>query len=216
MPPRPQIYRSTRKAGYADRLESSGSAPWKTLLDVQRPYRWNLKRLKLGRVLDVGCGVGRNLAGLSESSVGVDHNHRCVSFALVRGLRAYSVDGFYASHDAQVGTFDSLLFAHVLEHMDASDADRLMQRYLPFLRQDGRVVIITPQEMGFRSDKTHVRFVDFGTLERHADAVGLLTDRFYSFPFPRWAGLIFPYNEFVFVGRRASRSDGINDARDKS
>jgi len=42
---------------------------------VQAPYRRNLRRLVGDRaVLDVGCGIGRNLANLGPGSVGVDHN----------------------------------------------------------------------------------------------------------------------------------------------
>ena len=49
---------------YADRLQTLEQARWKQLLDVQAPYRWNIRRLGLGRTLDVGCGLGRNLAHL--------------------------------------------------------------------------------------------------------------------------------------------------------
>ena len=45
---------------YADRLKAR-LVWWKRALDVQAPYRWNLRRLKPGFMLDVGCGLGRNL-----------------------------------------------------------------------------------------------------------------------------------------------------------
>ena len=50
----------TTAQAYTDRLAALEQARWKQLLDVQAPYRWNLRRL-LGehRVLDVGCGIGR-------------------------------------------------------------------------------------------------------------------------------------------------------------
>jgi hypothetical protein len=35
-----------------------------------------------------------------------------------------------------------------------------------------------------------------------AQSVGLIVDREYSFPFPRQAGRIFKYNEFVMVAKR--------------
>ena len=59
---------------YAARLQTLEQARWKQLLDVQAPYRWNIRRLELGRTLDVGCGLGRNLAHLDGRGVGVDHN----------------------------------------------------------------------------------------------------------------------------------------------
>ena len=39
----------TRSSEYAVRLQSLSGARWKQVLDVQRPYRWNLKRQGLGR-----------------------------------------------------------------------------------------------------------------------------------------------------------------------
>ena len=71
----------TSSSEYADRLRRKEYARWKQVLDVQAPYRWNLKRQKLGRTLDVGCGIGRNLVSLSDDSVGVDHNEDSVAEA---------------------------------------------------------------------------------------------------------------------------------------
>src|SRR5674476_1246283 len=51
---------------YARRLQTLSGARWKRVLDVQMPYRANLRRLHLGRTLDVGCGTGRNLAALDR------------------------------------------------------------------------------------------------------------------------------------------------------
>ena len=95
-----------------------------------------------------------------------------------------------------------MLLAHVMEHLDADVADELVRTYLPFLRSDGRVVFITPQEVGYRSDETHVRFVDAQALERHVRVLGLSVTRSYSFPFPRQVGRVFAYNEFVVVATR--------------
>ena len=54
---------------YATRLQTLEQARWKQLLDVQAPYRWNIRRLGLGRTLDVGCRLGRNLAHLDGRGV---------------------------------------------------------------------------------------------------------------------------------------------------
>ncbi|MFC5766770.1 class I SAM-dependent methyltransferase [Actinacidiphila bryophytorum] len=169
------------------------------LLPTQAPYRWNLRRLRLGRVLDVGCGVGRNLRHCAPGSVGVDHNAHSVAAARARGLTAYTPEEFAAT-DSAPGSFDSLLCAHVLEHLDAAKAAALLATYLPYVRPGGRAVLITPQEAGFASDATHVRFVGFAELEEEARAAGLQVRRAYSFPLPRAAGRLFRHNEFVLVG----------------
>lgn len=190
---------ATAGPDYAERLVRLGSARWKRIVDVQAPYRWNLRRLRLGRTLDVGCGIGRNLHHLGADAVGVDHNAHAVAVARSAGLVAYTPDEFRASSDAVRQSYDSLLFAHVVEHMDRDTAVGLLKEYLTFLKPGGPVVFITPQEAGYRSDSTHIRFVDFGGTAELAAAVGFRVVRHFSFPFPRIVGNFFPYNEFVTV-----------------
>jgi SAM-dependent methyltransferase len=192
----------TEGPDYTDRLTRLGEARWKRLLNVQAPFRWNLSRLRLGRTLDVGCGVGRNLAHLGDGAVGVDHNPTSVREARNRGLTAFTVEEFFASPHAEAGAFDSLLAAHLVEHLTEGDAREVIGGYLPFLRTGGRAVFITPQERGYASDATHLWFVDFDRATALAADLGLRPTACYSFPFPRIAGRWFTYNEFVTVSEK--------------
>ena len=192
----------TRAEEYAARLQALEGARWKRWLGVQAPYRWNLRRLDLGLTLDVGCGVGRNLAHIG--GVGVDHNPHAVAIARERGFEAYLDEEFWGTSHAAPEAFDALLFSHVLEHMRFSEASALVGKYLHLLRGSGRVALITPQEAGHRSDPSHVDFTDFDTLHRILADHRLLPERSFSFPFPRIVGRIFPFNEFVVVGRKGS------------
>ena len=106
----------TKGKDYSERLANLEGKSWKRILNVQAPYKWNLSRLQMGRTLDVGCGIGRNLVNL-ENSVGVDHNLDSVLIARSKGLKAYSTDEWISSPDAVHGSFDSILLAHVLEHL---------------------------------------------------------------------------------------------------
>jgi len=193
---------STQDAAYAEKRLRAEGAWWKRLLDVQRPFRAHLRRLELGLVLEIGCGIGRNLEHLRASSVGVDHNRRAVEIARARGLAAFAPEEFRVSQWAQAGRFDSLLFSHVLEHMSALDATGLVRAHLHLLRAGGRVVVVTPQEAGFRSDPTHVEYMDFDKVEAVLREAGLEVERRYSFPLPRLAGAVFKYNEFVTIARK--------------
>lgn len=192
----------TADPSYTARLRDLEGRGWKQRLDVQRPYRWNLRRLHPGRALDVGCGIGRNLTHLDGDGVGVDHNATSVATARERGLTAYTPGEFLASPDAVLGGFDSLLVAHVLEHLDLSTQRDLLATYLPYVREGGRVILITPQEAGFRTDATHVRFVDPAGCDLALREHGWRVVSRQSFPFPRPVGRVFPYNEFVVVGER--------------
>jgi SAM-dependent methyltransferase len=188
---------------YADRLVDLQEPRWKRALDVQRPYRWNLRRLKPGRMLDVGCGSGRSLAHVSDA-VGVDPNEICVRVARCRGFEAYTPSEFTFPKES----FDSLLVAHVLEHLTAAQAHDLFLDYLPYLKPGGQVIMLTPQEKCFSMDRTHIRFMDFSTLADLAQEWELAVERAFSFPFPRWAGRIFPYNEFVLTARKQTQLAG--------
>lgn len=197
----PDAPRGTDAPDYAARLQGLEQARWKRWLDVQAPYRWNIRRLGLGRTLDVGCGLGRNLGHLHGSGVGVDHNAASVAVARQRGLQAYTPEEFLAGPHARPGSFDSLLAAHVVEHMTEPAALDLLRTYLPFVRPGGKIVLITPQERGYTTDATHVRFCGFPEVAGLCAALGLTMARQYSFPFPRIAGRVFPYNEFVTLAR---------------
>jgi SAM-dependent methyltransferase len=189
-------------AAYTERLVGSR---WKPSFLVQAPYRWNIRRLGLGRVLDVGCGIGRNLLHLDGNGVGVDTNPHSVGVARDRGLIAYTPGSFADSDDAVPGAFDALLFAHVLEHMTNAEAEDLVGAYLPYLRPGGKVVIIVPQEAGYASDDTHVEFVDDETIRAIERRHGLTAISVRSFPFPRPMGRGFRHNETVAVARKPDR-----------
>jgi SAM-dependent methyltransferase len=184
---------------YAARLSSLGGARWKRLLNVQAPYRWRLRRQHLGRTLDVGCGLGRNLEALDPTSAGVDHNPTSIRIARERGHDAYTVEEFLASEHAAPESFDGMLLSHVIEHLPAAEGRELVRTYLPFLRPGGRVLFICPQERGYASDATHVRWTTDDDLMTLSRDLGLIPRRLRSFPLPRPAGRWFVYNEFAVL-----------------
>ncbi|WP_353650877.1 class I SAM-dependent methyltransferase [Nakamurella sp. A5-74] len=198
----PETDVTTSGENYADRLNRLQNKRWKKVLDVQRPYRWNIRRMGLGRVLDVGCGNGRNLEHLPAGAVGVDHNPHLIAAARERGCRAYTTEEFFADPELSApASFDAILAAHLIEHLTTSQAREVMQQYLPLVRPGGRVVFITPQERGYASDPTHLVFTDQRALTELDRDLGLNPLRQYSFPFPRWTGKLFIYNEFNHIAQ---------------
>ena len=187
---------------YTERLQANSGATWKRWLNVQAPYRWNLRRQDLGRTLDVGCGIGRNLAQLPAGSLGVDHNETSVAAARAAGLDAVTNTEWGLSGMAESAAFDSLLFAHVIEHMTYDDAVLLVLSYLGALQSGGKVFFICPQERGYASDPTHLSWTTGGDLEQLSRDVGLRPSPSRSFPGPRVVGRIFTYNEFNVMARK--------------
>ncbi len=194
--------KSTAGSEYADRLIRLDNSRWRRMLGVQAPYRWNIRRLHLGWTLDVGCGLGRNLAHLGGDGVGVDHNADAIEVARGRGFKAFTDTEFPSTEYAVPESFDALLLSHVVEHLSESFAVELVGSYLRYLKPGGTVCFITPQEVGYRSDSTHVTFVDFDGLAALSRQLGLTEQRHFSFPFPRAAGKVFQYNEFVFLAQK--------------
>ncbi len=187
-------------ADYARRLQRLSGRWWKRW--VPNPYQWNIRRRATGRVLDVGCGIGRCLDFVRPRGVGIDPNETAIAVCRQKGHEAYTPDEFANAHRPTGGrTFDTLLCSHVLEHLDEPTGTALVESYLPYLRDGGRVVVITPQERGQRSDSTHVRFMDAAALESLAEQCHLRIETMSSFPLPRVFGRWFIYNETVTVAR---------------
>lgn len=198
---------STAGQDYTDRLRGLEQPVWKRVLDVQRPYRWNLRRLFGEReVLDIGCGLGRCLAHLAPRGVGVDHNPHSIAECRDRGLTAYTTTEFPDSEHAVPGRYDGMLAAHLVEHMPHSQAVEILASYLDYLTPDARLVLVCPQEAGYKSDATHVEYADLDALADVAGQLGFTPVKRSSFPLPRPAGKVFKYNEFVLVADRAPGS----------
>jgi len=190
----------TQEINYAESLVKKQMIWWKRILNVQAPYRWNLRHLKPGFTLEIGCGIGRNLLHLKGEGVGLDHNIHSVKIARSRGLKAFTPEEFKATAYNTPGSFDSLLLSHVAEHLGKDQTVELLKQYAPLLKPGGKLIIITPQEVGYRSDSTHQEFLDFEKIKKITKASGFAVFKEYSFPFPRVIGhFFFRYNEFVCV-----------------
>ena len=198
---------STEQPQYAERLQTLESVWWKRLLNVQAPYRLHLQALKPGFTLDVGCGVGRNLRNLDGHGVGVDHNADSIQACRAQGFQAFTGDGFKDSPFAKPGKFDSMLLSHVAEHMTVAEAIDLIKSYQPYIKPGGKLIVITPQEVGYRSDPTHIEFIEFKKLKQIAAALSCPKAKTYSFPLPRFFGKVFKYNEFNLVAQLPATQD---------
>jgi SAM-dependent methyltransferase len=194
------VISSTKDADYADLLIKKQTTWWRHSL--QTPYRWNLRRLKLGFVLDIGCGIGRNLIILKGNGVGIDHNRKSVEFAKKRRYHAFTPAEFRRSAFNVAGRFDSILLSHVAEHMRKGEVISLLKKYASLLRPGGMLIIICPQEAGYNGGPTHVEFMDFAKLRGIAKELGFTVLKEYSFPFPHIFGRFFTYNEFICVSRK--------------
>lgn len=182
---------------YAQRLAHlARRGGWvRTILDPQRVYGRQLRRLNPGYILDIGCGLGRILAQVGGRGIGIDANPACVQATRKAGFEAFVPSEF----DVLSATFDSLVFAHVMEHLSAANGELLIETYMPCLRVGGQIVVICPQSRGQTTDPTHVRLIGPVEIEQMATNLGLRITKLRSFPLPQWMGSLFTYNETVAV-----------------
>ncbi len=192
--------KDTQSNEYAEYLINHQKS-WKGKL-FQIPYQTHLRLLSTKKTLDIGCGAGRNLNSLSSESIGVDHNAIMIESCKQRGLKAFTLEQWDEEKNKHTGTFDTILFSHVAEHMNKTSFQNLLGSMLNLLKPTGRVLIICPQEAGYKSDQTHVEFMDFDKIKTVFKNLNIQTERQYSFPFIRKFGMFFPYNEFISIGRK--------------
>lgn len=193
--------KSTQEKEYADYLVNAQNSGWKSRIDVQKPYRKKLQSLSLGKTLDIGCGIGRNLKALPKGSVGIDHNSYMIKSLNNEGYTAFTTSSFKKSKYAKLKNFDTLLFAHIIEHMTPEEAKKMIQDYLKFLKQGGYVLIICPQKKGFSKDSTHVHFHNRDTISNILSEIGLTLQSALSFPFPEIFGSFFAPNEYWVLAK---------------
>jgi ubiquinone/menaquinone biosynthesis C-methylase UbiE len=112
-----------------------------TLLEATGLRRWRewLVRDARGRVLDLGCGTGRNLALLDgpRRPVGVDPCHDTLCRARGRAPRALLVQARAEALPFRPGTFDTVMTGLVFCSVDDPDAG--LREIARVLAPDGQV-----------------------------------------------------------------------------
>ena len=109
------------------------------------------------RILDVGCGYGRNLRALRDAGLeatGVEINPTIVATNRRADLICVTEDEFKRT----TGEFDIVLMSHVIEHFAPRDLMVFMDAYLDRLKPGGTLVIATPlMSKYFYDDFDHVK-----------------------------------------------------------
>jgi len=158
---------------------------WRFWTPLEVPFKYFAKCLCKGKTLDVGCGPGRYLSFLSNAT-GIDHNPCFVGYARDRGFDVYSNEDFEKDFDHHLNEFDTLLFSHILEHMEFHLACKFVEKYLPTLKKDGRIVIIVPHGICYHNDPSHICYLDCKMIKELASVNNLNLIKEMYHPFPEW------------------------------
>jgi 2-polyprenyl-3-methyl-5-hydroxy-6-metoxy-1,4-benzoquinol methylase len=168
-----------------------------------RAYRSNprpdIERLiaPAGRtILDVGCGEGALASRLKASGAarvaGIELDEAAARIASQRLDVLVKGDISTVALPFERGEFDYMIFADVLEHLP--DPDKILERMLPLLKNDGRVIVSVPNmrflpvlarlvidrwaytDAGVR-DRTHLRIFTRRSFERMLAERGLVVEQ---------------------------------------
>jgi SAM-dependent methyltransferase len=140
-----------------------------------RPHRAHEKLLALvgsaDRVLDVGCSSGylaRRLRERGTSVIGIEFDQRAAEEA--RAVCEQVLVGDVETMDLPFGpgSFDVVLCGDLVEHLRAPDA--FLERVRPLLRDNGRLVLTTPNVANWAIRASLLagrwRYTDRGILDR--------------------------------------------------
>ena len=112
---------------------------------------------KQHRLLDVGCGYGKNLRLLHEHGLnvlGVEINESIVEINKKSGLPCCSVKEFHSNNEV----FDLILMSHVIEHFAPAELLKFLESYLCKLKKGGYLILATPlMSSYFYDDFDHVK-----------------------------------------------------------
>ena len=138
-----------------------------------------------GPVLELGCGQGEFLELLRDAGiagVGVDLDDGMVARATAKGLDARLGDALsFVAGDPPPGGFGGVFCAHLLEHLQPSDAAALLRGAAAVAGPGAAIVVVVPNPAclavlshDFWADPTHVRFYDPALIEFLCVEAGLV------------------------------------------
>ena len=108
----------------------------------------------VGKVLDVGCGLG-DFVSYAKCD-GVDINSNCVDHCIDRGLSVTQMQPDRLPFSD--GKFGTVVLDNVLEHIESPK--ELLSECFRVLTDNGRLIIGLPGPKGFRSDRDHKMYYD--------------------------------------------------------
>lgn len=145
-----ETYKSVKGSYYED-LHLAGHKSQSWFYESREAYLLAFSRLKKGdRVLDVGCGSGMVTRKIAEKVgcrvIGLDVSQSCIQHANQHSPSLGEASGYVLGSveelPFQKGSFDVIIFSHVIEHIHSpTDVLHTLSRAL---KKGGSLIITTP------------------------------------------------------------------------
>jgi SAM-dependent methyltransferase len=157
----------------------AGKTPPGLLALHEAGYREVIARLRGGRVLDLGCGIGdysQRLAGDGRSVIGVDYDPTTAQAAARRHPQLRTVAGDGAHVPLRSASVHYACSSHLIEHF--LDPEPHVAEMARTLTDDGTAFVITPNAPADFENPYHVHLFEPGELHdmlaRHFHVVEVL------------------------------------------
>lgn len=149
---------------------------------------------KNGKILDIGCSVGRIISIAPKKIQGIDIDKKALEIAIKKG---YNVE--YANAEKKLpfkdNQFAGIYCSQVIEHLDSPL--NLFKEIFRILEKGGKAIILTPdytktsnKEKGFWADYTHKRPFTKETLRRICFDASIENYKIYNYPGKGFRNLI--------------------------
>lgn len=152
----------------------------------------HLPRKKDARILEIGCGYGRNIKALQKLGYtdvrGIDISEEQIEYAIQRlGLANVAVEDAINSLADTKEMYDAILLLDVLEHLELEYSVKLIQLIKSALKPGGVFVIQVPNAMAPLSpnrhwDITHLRAYTTHSMEQHLRLGGFSEMKHFELP----------------------------------
>lgn len=149
-----------------------------------------IKRLKVGSVIDMGCGFGDFLQYIkkySKQTLGLDSNVNHVKICIDKNLEAKVGNILTYSSDHK---FNNAILDNVLEHLDLNEIEVFFSNIRNVVCSGGRIIIIVPCLKGQQNDPTHKTYITREILSSFCDSHDIRLIEIINLPTP-----------FDFVGK---------------
>lgn len=152
----------------------------KRLMNAEGGYIWReFKRLKVKRVLDVGCGEGFFLALKPDKTIGIDRNKELIKLCKERKLKAICVDIEKRKLPFEDSYFDGAVLMRILEHL--YDPKKVLGEINRVLKMNSLVFVIVPtkEHENYWKDYSHIRPYSLESLLMLAKDTGFEIDEYF-------------------------------------